>query len=235
MAAAAFAAAALTSSAALGAPTAGAGVANARAALAPASAVAAESAPQGPRASEGWAGVRLGGRFSPQGSVLVSPPGREGAPKSSWRTPVGIAGLGVGAALLGAGVFSTVRLNGVESQWAEPSQLAYRASLRSPQEACDSARRGVVSPQAGAASPDQVRGLCTQASTFEALQYAFYGAGALVGGLGALLLLSAAPPGGEAPPTAAATAKRAQPPKVSWRLQPTFKRSSATLTLHVRF
>ncbi|HEU4533148.1 MAG TPA: hypothetical protein VFS00_03485 [Polyangiaceae bacterium] len=186
---------------------------------------------EGARASA-WAGGRLVGRFGPQTSELW--PRRE-ADREAWRKPFGYAGLGVGAALLGAGVYSTLRLTGVDGQMADPSVLAYRATLRTPQDPCFAARQGFVSPQSGAASPEHVKGLCAQASAFGAMQYAFYGAGALVSGLSALFLLAAGPPR-EAPTSAAvATAKRAGPPKTSWRLQPNVGRTSAGLTLHVRF
>lgn len=189
---------------------------------------------EGARASGGWTPEgRLTGRFSPQAIDRFSPPGAEGARGSSWRRPVGFAGLGVGAALLGAGLYSSVRLTGVEGQWSEPSLLAYRSTLPPTQDSCEAARRGVLSPQAGAANPSQVRGLCAQVSTFETLQYAFFGAGALVGGLGALFLLSTAPP--REAPGGLVSSRRAPPPRPSWRLQPSFARSTATLTLHVRF
>ncbi len=178
-----------------------------------------------------WVGGRLGGRFGPQSAELL--PRRPGVHETPWHKPVGYAGLGVGAALLGVGVYSSLRLTGVDGQMADPSVLAYRTTLRTPQDPCAAARQGYVSPQAGAASPDHVRGLCAQASAFNTMQYAFYGAGALVSGLSALFLLSSGP-SREAPSTVA-SARRTSKPKGSWRLLPNFGRTSASLTLHVRF
>ncbi len=186
---------------------------------------------EGARAGVGDAAGGAAARFEPRAPGLWA----RGAVASEapWRKPVGFAGLGVGAALLGAGVYSTLRLTGAEGQWSEPSLLAYRTTVRTPHDPCEAARRGVISAQAGAASPEQVRGVCAQASTFEALQYAFYGAGAIFGGLGALFLLSTGP-SREAPAPRLA-ARRSGPPKPSWRLQPSFGRTAASLTLHVRF
>jgi hypothetical protein len=221
-----FFAALLAAPVALGAPT------SARAASNQAAPSPRNGAPQGAKA-DAWVGGRLTGRFSPNLSEALAPPEGEARPWSSWHRPVGFAGLGVGAVLIGAGVYSSVRLRGAENQWAEPSFLAYRANMRSPQESCNAARRGFTPPHAGAASAGQVQSLCAQLSTFETLQYAFYGAGALLGGLGALFFLSSGP--SREASSATASAKRAEPPKPSWRLQPSVGRTAATLTLHVRF
>jgi hypothetical protein len=66
--------------------------------------------------------------------------------------------------------------------------MRYREGLTTRQSACMEAKRGTVVP--GAASPARVMDMCDQSQAFEALQYVFYGLGAVSMGAGLVMLLS---------------------------------------------
>ncbi len=113
------------------------------------------------------------------------------APPSSWRRPAGFVGLGLGAVALGAGLFSSLRVRSLDGDFAKPSFVAYREGVARRTDACDAAEQGVASMRPGAASPGEVRDACASVGRYQALQYVFYGLGALSTGVGTYLLLSA--------------------------------------------
>lgn len=115
----------------------------------------------------------------------------EPGPRRDWRPTTGWVGLGLGAAALGAGVFSSLRVRGIDDKFdSDPALRAYR---QTPGEgdACDGADRGVSSSKPGAASAARVRTLCSGLSTFTTLQYVGYGGAAVFAGLGTYFLLTA--------------------------------------------
>lgn len=155
-------------------------------------------------------------------------PGPGGTPPASgsdgaWQTPVGWVGLGLGAGLLGAGVFSSLKVGGLDDRAAEPAYSNYRSSVSGGQDPCDAAGAGRPSSAPDSVSPQRFDDLCSQASTFRALQYVFYGAGALSAAAGAYLVLSA-------PAAAPAAASGAR-----WRVRPTAGLAGGGLTLDARF
>jgi hypothetical protein len=109
-------------------------------------------------------------------------------PRGSWERPSGFVGLGVGAALIGAGIVSSLRVRALDNEFASPSLLAYRSDVSG--DACDAAESDLASTQTGAATPGRVERLCSGGATLRVLQYVFYGAGALAAGVGAYLVLT---------------------------------------------
>jgi hypothetical protein len=91
----------------------------------------------------------------------------------------------VGGALIAAGVFSVIRVNAIEG---EESVDRYRQGFRPEVNACDQAEAGNPSKIPGAASPAEMQDYCSQASTFQALEYVFFGLGAISAGAGIYLL-----------------------------------------------
>lgn len=109
-------------------------------------------------------------------------------PRGAWERPAGFVGLGVGAALIGAGIVSSLRVRALDDEFGSPPLLAYRSDVAG--DACDAAESGLASTQAGSATPGRVERLCSGGATLRALQYVFYGAGALAAGVGAYLVLT---------------------------------------------
>jgi hypothetical protein len=105
----------------------------------------------------------------------------------SLRAPAGWTGIGVGAALIGAGVYAVVRIHQIDS---DQGFSAYRSGFGPKADVCNRADMGAVSSAPGSSSPSEVSRLCGQASTFEALQYVFFGLGALSTAGGVYLLVS---------------------------------------------
>jgi hypothetical protein len=135
---------------------------------------------------------------------VVPPPAGGG-----WKRPAGFVGLGLGAALLGAGVVSSLRVRSLGDEFDAPPLYAYRSGLSG--DACDA---GTPSTQPGAATPERVDRLCSALSTFRVLQYVFYGAGALAAGAGVYLLVTA--PSGQQPASTAAPRRVG----TTWSVQP---------------
>ncbi len=114
----------------------------------------------------------------------------------TWKRTAGFVGIGLGAALIGAGVFSNVRANGIRSDFTSaPSLATYRSGLLGFEEACEAAEAGAASLQTGASSAERVDRLCSGLSTFRVAQYIFYGTGALAVGAGTYLLVTSATSG----------------------------------------
>jgi hypothetical protein len=123
---------------------------------------------------------------------LAPPPERE-ASSGSQRT-YGWVAIAAGGALAVGGVYSVLRVNSISEDVVFEG---YRNGLRSDQDACDEAKRGTRVP--GAAAPRDVADLCSEAQTFEVLQYVLFGlAGASIG-TGAVLLLTDSGPSEERP------------------------------------
>jgi hypothetical protein len=102
----------------------------------------------------------------------------------------------VGGAFVAAGVYSTLRVNSINHDSEFDS---YRAGIAKNDDACVEANRNLV--VTGATAPSRISELCSQSKTFEALQYVFFGLGAVAAGTGALILLTddkSAPPKSDA-------------------------------------
>jgi hypothetical protein len=140
---------------------------------------------------------------------------------------MGWAALGMGAVLVGGGVYSLVRVRQIDS---DDGFERYRQGFRPDQDVCDEARAGVSSSVSGAASPTEASSLCNEASTFQVLQYVFFGLGAVSTGAGIYLLVRDPGPGA----SAAAAAHVAQAPP-RWRVTPQVGRSTAGLRLQWAF
>jgi hypothetical protein len=97
----------------------------------------------------------------------------------------GWGAIAVGGAFVVAAVYSTVRVNSVNH---DADFDSYRAGISKTKDACVEANREVV--VTGATSPSRISTLCSQSKTFEALEYVFFGLGAVAAGTGALILLT---------------------------------------------
>jgi hypothetical protein len=117
----------------------------------------------------------------------------------AWKRPAGFVGLGLGAALLGAGVFASLRVGALNDRLRSEGPYAGYRSAFAGEAMCDAASAGREAGIAGAASARQVSDTCSQASTFRTLQFLSYGLAALSAGAGAYLLWSA-PKGPSGPP-----------------------------------
>ncbi len=127
--------------------------------------------------------------------------------RGAWKRTAGFVGLGLGAALIGAGVVSSLRVKGLNDDLdSERPFLLYRGGMGERDDLCDAADAEVASSLSGAASAARVRRVCSGASKLQVAQLVFYGAGALAVGAGAYLLATA--PRAAAPPKAAAWSLR---------------------------
>ncbi len=146
---------------------------------------------------------------------------------ASWQRPVGYVGLGLGAALLGAGAFSSLRVASLNDRLSSgDSYVAYRSGFAEQNlDVCALATQGQGSPTAGAATPSQVRGTCDDRARFETLQYVFYGAGALAVGAGAYFAFLAPTGRSSSQPRRTAT----------WHVAPSVGPGTARFSLGVTF
>lgn len=99
---------------------------------------------------------------------------------------IGIAGMGVGAALLVGAVYSAIKVNSISN---DDGFDRYRNSVSEGQDVCDEADKGTTF--VGAPDPSEISDQCSTASTFQTLQFVFAGAGAVIGGVGAYLFFTA--------------------------------------------
>ena len=106
-------------------------------------------------------------------------------PTGSNRKLYGYIGLGAGAVFLGGGVFSALQVNSVNN---DNGFDAYRSGLAPNQDVCDEADRGTV--VSGAPSPNSIADKCSSASTFQTMQFVFFGLGAVATGAGLYFLLT---------------------------------------------
>jgi hypothetical protein len=95
------------------------------------------------------------------------------------------ASIGLGGVFLGAGIYSVVRLHAIDT---DPRVGAYRQGFHSNEDICDMASAGVESRVAGAATPAQMQDFCSSATTFQTLEWVFFGVGAVSAGAGIFLL-----------------------------------------------
>lgn len=146
-------------------------------------------------------------------------------------TDSGSASAGWGAIVVGGvfaatGVFATLRVNSINH---DSDFNSYRAGIPGNEDACVAANREVM--VSGAASPDRISSLCSQSKTFVALEYVFFGLGAVSAGTGALILLTS-----DQTPAPKTDALRANP-RHSAGIQPSVSVGphSAALALRLHF
>jgi hypothetical protein len=104
--------------------------------------------------------------------------------------------VGVGTALLGAGVLASLRVDGIGRTQNDERALQHYGSLAlmsGYEGRCEAADAGEAFKGQDVASRRRVHRLCSAQAVLRPLQYVFYGAGALFAGAGAYLLLSAEP------------------------------------------
>lgn len=147
--------------------------------------------------------VRAPGYADVSGDVTVRPNGSislaltpvpkeedEGGPGPNMRRIGAYSALVAGGALAVGGVYSTLKVQGVNN---EDAIKAYKDGIPKGTDMCDAADRGVVSGQEGAASPADVQDKCSTAGKFQTLQWVFYGLSALSVGAGTYLLATEEP------------------------------------------
>lgn len=135
---------------------------------------------------------------APQAPVAPPIAGRPELPlgpqRGAWKRPAGFVGVGLGAALIGAGFITSLRVHHLDDNFDSDAALVnYRSGVAGPGDACDAAGAGKSSSEPGAATAGRFDRLCSASSTLGVAQYVFYGAGALVAGAGAYLLATAPP------------------------------------------
>ncbi|HEX3777577.1 MAG TPA: hypothetical protein VHV51_24075 [Polyangiaceae bacterium] len=128
----------------------------------------------------------------------------------------------VGGAFAVAGIYATVRVNSINH---DPDFDGYRAGIPKGDDACDEANRNVTVP--GGPSPSRISDLCSQSKTFAALQYVFFGLGAVAAGTGAVILLT---DDKSAPPKSAQAARHHEA-----RFDPSLSLGSHSAKLDLRF
>lgn len=119
--------------------------------------------------------------------------------KTSTRRILAYTGIGVGAALIGGGFYSWVKINSINSDERFDS---YRRALPRGKDVCTEADAN--HSYEGGGSPAEVASLCSSAKTWQTLQYVFFGGGVVFAGVGTYLLLTDKP----------STEARSQPPRV---------------------
>jgi hypothetical protein len=183
-------------------------------------------APQGPTPSPAAAPASappLAGTVALTGRSTAAPSSGGDEPveerSNSGRRTAGWAGIGLGGVLLGAGLYSVVRVHDIDTN--DRFDL-YRQGFPPGDDICDKARAGTSSKIVGAATPTEMQDLCSEATTFQMLQYVFFGLGAVSAGAGVYLL---------------ATDKGAPAPAAqsSWKVAPSVSRSGGRLELKVTF
>ncbi len=156
--------------------------------------------------------------------ALKPPP--EPPPSGAWHRPVGFVGLGLGVALLGAGVYSSLRMEALEDRFNSKPYLIYRSPSEEappPGAPCASARQGYESPRVGAVDAADFRDACAEAGRLKVFQYVFYGTGAALVGAGAYFAFLA--------PSKAGGASAGS----SWRVVPAASPSTAGATWTLTF
>jgi hypothetical protein len=118
-------------------------------------------------------------------SAHVSPEWSGARPRKAAPPILGYAILGTGVALVGAGVYSLLRVDAINS---DDGFQAYRRGFDSSVDACDEAEAGRVVE--GAPPPGDIHDQCTTGRRFEILQYVFFGLSAVGIGAGTYLILS---------------------------------------------
>jgi hypothetical protein len=146
--------------------------------------------------------IRAAGHYEAIGNVVVEAkrrseitlypePRNRSKQDEGSNASAGWAAIGVGGLLVAGGVYSSVKVKAIEE---DPAMQSYRAQFAKGQNACTEAERGTERP--GAAAPGEVADLCSEARTYQALQYLLFGLGSVAVGTGALILLTDSPGGG---------------------------------------
>lgn len=104
---------------------------------------------------------------------------------SNLHSTLGWTGIGVGTAFIAAGIYSVVRVSEIQN---DDSVERYRQGFHSDVDSCAQAEAGVNSPIAGAATPTEMQDFCSTAKTFQALEFVFFGLGAITAGAGIYFL-----------------------------------------------
>lgn len=119
--------------------------------------------------------------------VVLNPVPAEPEAPVNWRKIGGYAGVGLGVAMAGVGVFSTLKVNNIQN---DDAFVTYRAKFPESQDVCDAAKNPNDFSNGGNApeGSSDIAGLCDDAATFELMQAIFYGLGAVSGGVGIYLL-----------------------------------------------
>jgi len=115
----------------------------------------------------------------------IDGPRTQGSDGAYWRKGVGYGAIFLGAGFLGLGYYSTRQVSEVND---DPGFVKYRASVTGQGDVCDVAASGQESKIAGSATPGEVTDMCDRASTYEVMQFVFYGLGLVSAGTGIYLL-----------------------------------------------
>jgi hypothetical protein len=141
---------------------------------------------------------------SPNSSVALSltPTTEEQASASTNKTStkklIGYGGIAGGLIFGIAGVYSSLKVHSIST---DSGMTAYREGTDPGVDICDRARAGVVAKGPNAAGPNEVADMCSSGSTYQTLQYVFYGLGAISAGIGTYFILTDKP---EQPSTSSA-------------------------------
>ena len=140
-------------------------------------------------------------------------------PRSEGQSTAGWAGVGLGGVLIGAGLYSVIRVHDIDTN--ERVEI-YRQGFHEGVDPCDQARAGVSSSLKGAATPTEMQDFCSEEATFKTLQYVFFGLGGISTAAGIYLLASN-------------KSGAAAVSKPHWELSPRVGHSGARLELRVHF
>jgi hypothetical protein len=198
------------------APASSASVANSpSAALGTKAPVVTSSSLSSPEATSSLSSFRV-----PEPKSSSAPPADEDFEvRSDGRSTAGWAGVGFGGALVAAGVYSVVRLHQIDS--SDRYEL-YTHGFGDGVDPCAKARAGVDAKVPGAASPGEMQDLCSQTATFKALQFVFFGLGAVSAGAGIFLL-------------ATVKDEHASTTRAQWTVTPVASRTGGRLELGLTF
>lgn len=147
--------------------------------------------------------VRASGYANTTGQVSVTPNGSValdlvpipaetgGGHKTNFRRIGAYSALAAGGVLAVGGVYSALKVNSINN---DEGYSQYRKAMPKGASVCDEANSGTQAPGSiGAASASEVSDMCSQASTFQALQWVFLGLSAVSVGAGTYLLVTEPP------------------------------------------
>lgn len=144
--------------------------------------------------------VSLG--LAPQ-PAQAAPAVAETPSSTNARSIAAYGALATGGIFVIGGIYSSFKVSSINNR---DGFVAYRSGIAG--DVCDAAKAGVIAqrgggPVAGAWGPAEVDGNCSTAKTFTALQWVFYGLGALSVGAGTYLLMTEERGQGKTPPASA--------------------------------
>src|SRR5262249_46515634 len=137
---------------------------------------------------------------APQASTAPADSAPPPSSSVSTRRIIGWSGVGLGSFFFAAGLYSLVRVHDIATN---DRYSLYLSGFHSDVNACDQARAKLSVMTPGAATPTEMRDLCSELSTFETLEIVFFGAAAISAGTGIFLLATdsnARPTAAAAPP-----------------------------------